>query len=298
MNGAHQRRLHAGFFFLFALGILLYWAYWFVSGEYRRVADPVFRTFENCFPPADGLLALGLVITAVRLWRRTIAWRAGLLSAGSAMGLFTMDVYFALIYLKERLLTDPETNLIPIYVAVGLLCLTLLRYFREQAYRAAIEDANSPTTPHTNHNAAGGKQTGYTLAPTAWRGILVTILLSISFFTVAYWSWRYNEPWRPEAVVSYYFHQSFLLADMVTVFLALQCAKALWQGRLSALVWGIVLVGLMLFTTTLYAAFVVVGAETLGDSRGLVVLLVGIFYVLCAVLYVGLLRLRFTPTTA
>lgn len=76
--------------------IIAYWTLWYthrslIASESTRV----YYGFEDAFPLADGLLALGMALTAWSLWTtRSTAVLFGLMSAGGGLYLFGMDVLF------------------------------------------------------------------------------------------------------------------------------------------------------------------------------------------------------------
>lgn len=78
--------------------IVLYWVLWFAHRSLiASDTGPVYIGFENAFPFADGLLALGMVLTAHHIaTKRPTAVLFGLMSAGGGIYLFAMDVLYDL----------------------------------------------------------------------------------------------------------------------------------------------------------------------------------------------------------
>lgn len=111
-----------------ALGIVGFWAAWFLSGAWRTATPECYRIFENCFPLPDGVLAALLICTPVALLRRS-EWAlfTGLPAAGMLLYLAALDAMFGIQHgYGER--STPETAAqitIIVYVAalgLGLAC--------------------------------------------------------------------------------------------------------------------------------------------------------------------------------
>ena len=81
-----------------AIVIIVYWIAWFTHRSLiASDSSKVYYGFEDAFPLADGLLALGMAVTAWALWQmRAVAVLFGLLSAGGGLYLFAMDVLYDL----------------------------------------------------------------------------------------------------------------------------------------------------------------------------------------------------------
>jgi hypothetical protein len=90
-----SRRIAVALFVLAGV-IVMYWVLW--ATQRSVIASDhgaVYTNFENAFPLADGLLALGMALTAWALWtQRRVAVLFGLLSAGGGLYLFAMDVLY------------------------------------------------------------------------------------------------------------------------------------------------------------------------------------------------------------
>lgn len=92
-------KIAAGILLLSALGFLLFWLNWFLSGDYRFAGDELFRAFENTFPLPDGVLALLLVATAILLLRRSpLAGPCGLVASGMLFYLASLDTWYNIIH--------------------------------------------------------------------------------------------------------------------------------------------------------------------------------------------------------
>jgi hypothetical protein len=81
-----------------ALVIGAFWVTWYTHRSLVAASDGAnYVSFENAFPLADGVLALGLLTTAALMWRRRpLSVATGLMSAGGGLYLFCMDALFDL----------------------------------------------------------------------------------------------------------------------------------------------------------------------------------------------------------
>jgi hypothetical protein len=103
-----------------------YWALWFLHRSLiASDTTSVYYGFENAFPVADGLLALGMGVTAWALWTGSaLAVLAGLMSAGGGLYLCAMDVTYDLehgVWAKgSNGIVELFINMITLAVSVGL----------------------------------------------------------------------------------------------------------------------------------------------------------------------------------
>lgn len=90
-------RIAIAYLLVTAVGTLLYWLDFFVSGRVQVRADPVYLAFERAFPLADAWMAACALIGAIGLVRRR-PWGLlfGLLAASAQVFLALMDVMFNL----------------------------------------------------------------------------------------------------------------------------------------------------------------------------------------------------------
>ncbi len=96
---AHRRFpiVFASILILMALGIVLFWVHWFVSGSYRTGGSECYRAFENSFPLPDGVLAGMLVTTAMAALRRSPrTLLPGYVAAGMLICLAAMDFHYGM----------------------------------------------------------------------------------------------------------------------------------------------------------------------------------------------------------
>jgi hypothetical protein len=100
--------VHAALMLVVAAGTLAYWLAYFLAGAVQTADDPVYTSFENAFPLADGYMATAYVVAAQLLLRgRVLAVPVGI-AAGSAMVfLGGMDTLFNLEHAKYAAMT-PE----------------------------------------------------------------------------------------------------------------------------------------------------------------------------------------------
>lgn len=94
-----RKKIAASILLLSALGFLLFWLNWFLSGDYLDAGDELFRAFENTFPLPDGVLAVLLVATAaLLLYGSPLAAPFGLVASGMLFYLASLDTWYNLIH--------------------------------------------------------------------------------------------------------------------------------------------------------------------------------------------------------
>lgn len=127
-----------------ALATLAYWIVWFgVDRSWLATADtPVYYTFENAFPLADGWMAATGALGAIALQRRRQSALLWLPCAGSAsLYLAGMDILFDLQNGIYRVRGNSGDVAVELFINVGCLLggAAIVRYaWRHRRYLLAL----------------------------------------------------------------------------------------------------------------------------------------------------------------
>jgi hypothetical protein len=120
------RKSIAVLFVITAIGILAYWADFFLAGTVKARQDEIYLCFQSAFPLADGWLAFCLLMTALSHFRRNEHKRIffGVLSVSSMIFLAMIDTLFN--FNQEIYRNLSPSVLTEICINIWLICLGIV----------------------------------------------------------------------------------------------------------------------------------------------------------------------------
>jgi len=224
--------------------------------------------FENTFPLPDGILGLGLLVSAVGLLRRR-AWgvMGGLMTAGMLWYLASLDTLYNLQHGGFTDFGNPETYVRLIISAycygLGALALVWLWSSERDLLRSGGKTGPMP----------------------AARVVLVVLLAATALGIVSFWTWWYaaGRAAYAHAACTRVYHDAFPLAELAVLLTSALAFLGAVRGRRWALLWGFVTAGGLGFSVLIYAAFVVVYPQwsLVSGGMGVVVIAAGGLMVAC-----------------
>ncbi len=239
---------------LTALGVAIFWANWFLSGDFRTAGDEGYRIFENSFPLPDGIMALLLVLTAgLILMRHEWALLFGFLAAGMLLYLASLDTLYHLQHGNFSDLTHPQTWM-RLFIAVycyglGIVMMAVLWFRRLSLLSISGATEWPPAAGRADLIGAGLLQSVYAIG------------------TLAYWICRFVRTpvkwgdWTSE------FHFAFTLGDAAVVLIATISVLAMLCGSALYLTFGLAAWGGVIFSILNYAAFALLNPSLVGGDQ-------------------------------
>ncbi len=255
-------RTLAGILVLTVLGMVAYWAQWFISGSHLTAEPECYRVFENTFPLPDAVLGALLLVTAVLLWRRKMAvLYVGGLAAGMLLYLAALDGLYNLQHTQFAWDAEPP-GVIMLPLVVYLLVLAAALFAALLFVRDTLTDENAPLP------GDGG------LRGITWLAAIYTVV------TIAYWIHHFVRPSPEDAPPCLTaFHHAFYLADAATLATLAFAVAGSIRGRRWGLPFATSTCGGILFGTMNYTLFAFQNPALIAGKEAVYAVLILLFLI-------------------
>lgn len=240
-------RVLAALLLLTALGILAFWANWFLSGQFVLAEDECFRIFENTFPLPDTVMAVLMLAGASALRRgRPLGLFFGLFTAGMALQLASLDLLFHWRNGGFDDFSDPETWS-RVFIVVHCYALAAgASWYLWSRRRALLASSRGILNPRLRYPV----------------GMITLALVNGAYAVViaVYWSLHLAND-APRVGCAAQYHDAFLIADIVTFCTMALTALGIALRRSWAMPWGLLTTGGISFGGLIWLAYAAINPD-------------------------------------